>query len=121
MNYVTLCGDFSARVFGTYVFFVNDKQLKKVIRKLEEDATNVLKFMASNGLVANPSKTTLLVLNSKGETELEIKVGESTVKQQHQAKLLGVKIQNDQKWKTQIEGVVSSLKTLLNQTTPKPY
>ena len=27
---------------------------------LEEDALNVLKFMASNGLIANPAKTALI-------------------------------------------------------------
>ena len=33
--------------------------LSKVKQMLEEDALNVLKFMASNQLVANPSKTAL--------------------------------------------------------------
>jgi len=27
------------------------------MRKLEEDATNIFEFMASNGLMANPTKT----------------------------------------------------------------
>ena len=43
---------------------VKDKRIEEVVRKLEEDAINVLKFMASNGLVANPSKTPLLILNN---------------------------------------------------------
>ena len=33
------------------------KLMADMIAKLEEDAENVLRFMASNGLVANPSKT----------------------------------------------------------------
>ena len=33
--------------------------------KLEEDAANVLKYMASNGLVANANKTSLIILNLK--------------------------------------------------------
>ena len=40
---------------------------------LEEDANNVLKFMASNWLVANPSKTTLMFLNLKQEEMEEVK------------------------------------------------
>ena len=44
--------------------------------RLEEDALNVLKFMASNGLLANASKTTLLFINSAKtiySAKLEIK------------------------------------------------
>ena len=43
--------------------------------KLEEDAEMVLKFMASNGLVASPIKTPLLILNHTSPSRVEIKVG----------------------------------------------
>ena len=46
---------------------VHDSHIDVVKAKLEEDAHNVLKFMASNGLVANPSKTTLMVLNNSAK------------------------------------------------------
>jgi hypothetical protein len=36
-----------------------------VIKQLEEDAKSILEFIASNGLVANPSKTVFMMLNSK--------------------------------------------------------
>jgi hypothetical protein len=39
----------------------------------------------------NPSKTTLMILNSKEKSPLEIKVGDSTVNQAPTAKLLCVK------------------------------
>ena len=42
---------------------VKGKSLHENIDKLEKDAANVLRFMASNGLVANPRKTTLMFLN----------------------------------------------------------
>ena len=42
-----------------------DKDEQVVMRKLEEDATNILEFMASNGLVANPTKTVFMMLNNK--------------------------------------------------------
>ena len=35
---------------------VSNRILAKVIQMLEEDALNVLRYMASNGLVANPNK-----------------------------------------------------------------
>ena len=46
-----------------------DKEIEGVVRKVEEDARRILEFMASNGLVANPTKTTFLVLNHKAEEE----------------------------------------------------
>ena len=33
------------------------------MKNLSEDATGILNFMASNGLVANPSKTVFMILN----------------------------------------------------------
>ena len=41
---------------------VKGKTIEEVLQKLEEDAGLILKFMASNGLVANPKKTTFMVL-----------------------------------------------------------
>ena len=38
-------------------------------RKLEEDAEEILKFVASNCLVANPSKSMLIVMNKKKKNE----------------------------------------------------
>ena len=35
------------------------------MEKVEKDAINVLKFMASNGLVANSKMTSLITLNKK--------------------------------------------------------
>ena len=56
---------------------MSGKDLSEIISKMEIDAVNVLKFMASNGLVANPKKTTLLFLNQGKivEQELSIKIG----------------------------------------------
>ena len=39
--------------------------VEKVIAMLEEDAINVLRFMASNGLIVNPNKKSFIILNSK--------------------------------------------------------
>ena len=49
--------------------------------------------MASNGLVANPTKTTLMILNFKGKEKVIIKIGEALISQVNNAKLLGVKIE----------------------------
>ena len=71
---------------------VTGKTIEEVQFKLEHYAEEVLKFMASNGLVANPSKTTLMVLNHKTEAPLEIEIGGKTITQVASFKLLGVQI-----------------------------
>jgi hypothetical protein len=43
------------------------KNKEEIKKRLIEDANNVLNFMASNGLVANKSKTEFLMLNGKKE------------------------------------------------------
>ena len=61
---------------------------------MEEDAKNVLKFMASNGLVTNPSKTAFIIINLKNEQEAkEIRIGNSVVQREKSAKLLGMTFQ----------------------------
>ena len=46
----------------------------------EEDADMVLRFMASNRLGANLSKTTLLILNHKQGEDVTINVGGTLIK-----------------------------------------
>ena len=88
------------------------ESVEEVKRKLEQDAEEVLKFMASNGLLANPSKTTLLMMNKKDEEIVRIKVGESYIEQESVAKLLGILVDDEMGWKEQVNGkggVISAL------------
>ena len=74
-------------------FCVFDKELEEVKRKMEEDARNVLSYMASNGLIANPKKTAMLFLNNKKSKEssaISIMIGKEMLEQEHSAKLLGI-------------------------------
>jgi hypothetical protein len=41
------------------------KSQEELMEKLEENSKNILQFMASNGLVANESKTVLMILRRK--------------------------------------------------------
>ena len=84
--------------------------MEVILRKLEEDAKEILKFMASNGLVANPTKTSFMVLNNRGEEEkVKIRVGNCTIENESTAKLLGVMVDEDQKWTSHCQGVVKAL------------
>ena len=70
--------------------------------------------MASNGLIANPSKTSLLILNNKNreENQIKIKIGKAIVTQEASAKLLGMTFNEKQEWSTHIfgkGGLISSL------------
>ena len=68
------------------------KSEEEVKEKQEKDAEGILKFMASNGLVANPSKRMLLLMNAKQGGPLKISVGDSSIVREHAAKLLGVQV-----------------------------
>ena len=99
---------------------VSHRILAKIIAMLEKDAQSILEYMASNGLVANTSKTAFMILNLKKEQNREnitIKIGSTEVKAEQQAKLLGVTLNNNnQKWSSQIKGVggmISSLNSRL--------
>ena len=87
--------------------------LEVVIKNVEEDAKMVLQYMASNGLVANPKKTSFLLLNQKQcDQEICVKIGSDSVTRDSSATLLGIKFQDDLQWKSQNHGkggVISAL------------
>ena len=88
------------------------KNNNEIKLRLEEDANNVLNFMASNGLIANQSKTEFLVLNEKGNVHLaELRVGDTLIKRNYHTKLLGIQIEESQEWNIHLK----SLKGSLNQ------
>ena len=101
----TYADDTSTGTSGTTV--------EDVLKKMEEDADQVLRYMASNGLVANPNKTSFLMLNHKQKVpQLRLRIGREEVAREETATLLGIQFQDNQQWKTQIYGkggVISSL------------
>ena len=80
---------------------------------MEEDADQVLRYMASNGLVANAKKTSFLLLNcNQVDYDIKVKIGSKLVPREASATLLGIKFQDDLQWKTQVYGkggILSSL------------
>ena len=70
------------------------------MEKLEEDAKNILEFMASNGLLANLSKTVFMRLNNKKHRNNGTrKITESNhqVLESKSTKLCGIVMDNNQK------------------------
>jgi hypothetical protein len=80
------------------------QNIEEVVPKLENDAEEVLKFMVSNGLIANTSKTTLVILNNKTNKifPAQIKIGKTTILQEKTAKLLGMTFDEKLEWNTNI-------------------
>ena len=48
--------------------------------------------VASNGLVANPTKTTFLIINNKTKSMNTIRIGDNVINQEKSAKLLGMQM-----------------------------
>ena len=68
--------------------------------------------MASNGLVANPSKTTFMILNHKSENKISIQVGNVRIEQEDHTKILGMTLDSNQKWTSHVTakgGLTASL------------
>ena len=89
---------------------VKNKNMEKVRKGLEEDAHNVLCFMASNGLVANHSKTEFLVIKYKTGLGLqEIRFGDTMDQRLSHTKLLGINIEDKQDWQLHVKTEILSL------------
>ena len=76
------------------------------MKELESDANQVLKFMASNGLIANAKKTAFLIINQKPASDqlLTIQIGKVGIVQEKSAKLLGMTFEGNLKWTEHIYG-----------------
>ena len=95
----------------------NGKTRDIVISKMMEDANGVLDFMASNGLVANASKTVFMMLNDKEKFNPQnfIEVGGNMIPQSEETKLLGMQVHDSQKWNSHMELTIKSLNMRLFQ------
>ena len=82
-----------------------ENNITNTISALENEASNILKFMASNQLIANDSKTALVIFGKKtgDETTCTVKVGSAKIVEKTSIKLLGLEISNDLKWKKHAE------------------
>lgn len=90
---------------------ISDTNEEIVLNKLQTESKNILNFMSSNGLVANPSKTGLQIFRpvhqKKGNISLEI--GGARVHEANEEKLLGVTIENNLKWHSHVQKVQATL------------
>ena len=72
---------------------------------IQHDSDKVLRYMASNGLVANPKKTAFLIVNGKKvDPNFSIRIGDESVQRVSSACLLGINFQDNLQWQSQIYG-----------------
>jgi exonuclease III len=92
---------------------VSSDSMQTLVQHLEDQSRDVLSYMASNGLVANPSKTGLLIFRNQKEKkhpEVTIMCGDSTIKESKTEKVLGVKLSSSFKWTEQEKAVTNALR-----------
>ena len=84
-----------------------------VINKLQADSKNLLRFMASNALVANPKKTGFMLIRSGTlSAPRSIMVGRDIIYEETTHKILGMTVDNRLKWDSHVyapNGVLSSV------------
>ena len=89
---------------------VGDNSTEGVIRKLETDSENMIKFTSSNNLCLNPDKTAFII-NKKQQHEMM--VGGNKIKSEDSTVLLGMRIAGRLKWDSHVEELKSTLRKRL--------
>ena len=85
--------------------YVASDNIESAVRKLEEDAVNILSFMASNGLVANAAKTEFVVFGGAADREpFSVRVGDVLVQESETVKVLGVTLNRSLSWRDHLFG-----------------
>jgi len=77
--------------------------------KLEAEGRRILQYFASNRLVANASKTALVVFQKNNQEPFKINLLDEIIEETEQEKLLGIYVQSDLKWTRQCEKVTSEI------------
>ena len=89
---------------------VNDEDLSTLKQKCEESVNGLLTFMAVNRLSANDDKTHVLVSRSgKNGPALSFNIGQASVKESNDEKLLGIWVSNDLQWSKHLEKLQNKL------------
>eukprot|EP00095_Tigriopus_kingsejongensis_P005525 maker-scaffold282_size228295-snap-gene-1.19 protein:Tk05525 transcript:maker-scaffold282_size228295-snap-gene-1.19-mRNA-1 annotation:"fmrfamide receptor" len=83
---------------------------EEAVKGLEQDAVEVLRFMASNMLGANTLKTSVMMIPPKGKMDPALlKIGDSSILPCSTMKLLGITLQANLGWTDNVAGLVTSL------------
>ena len=81
----------------------SNKELEIVFRNFEIDLSNVLVCFNIKSLKANPDKFQFMVLETKEDDSFFLNIGENKIESSTEVMLLGVKIDKQLKFKSDIE------------------
>ena len=94
--------------------FACDSSLDTLIKKLENDVTNVIEWFESNYMILNASKCHLLVSGPKNHVEqISIEVGGEVIWESLKEKLLGVTIDKQLKMNSNLSDILQKAGTIL--------
>lgn len=101
--------DTNAQAFAddTIIYLSGDSPIE-VLEKLEIEAGKTFNFFASNGLVANPGKTVLMIIRPKGvqaSQKYKIRLEGQEINESPCERVLGINLSNDLTWTSQIKKV----------------
>ena len=97
---ITLC---EVCNFDDNTLYSSDKELEIVFRNLEADLNNVLTWFNINSLKVNPGKLQFMVLGTKEDDTFVLNIGKSKIEYSIEVTLVGVKIDQQLKFKSHIE------------------
>jgi hypothetical protein len=118
--FILFCADLEAWLEHVSIYSYADdtttsyshENYETVQQTLNDQAENVLNYIAANNLVVNPQKTSLIIIRKKGACSepVTIHVGPQRIEEKKHVRVLGIIIANDLGWKMH----VSNLKNILN-------
>ena len=90
----------------------SDKTPEDSVRRLETASAEILDFLASNLLVANPAKTAFFVIrNVNNKVKYTLKMDGERIEESDTITLLGAVLSKDMSWSKHVKGLLSSLRS----------
>lgn len=92
---------------------VEGQNENEVRSRLEACGEGILFFFASNRMVFNVSKCSILVFRPKrreNKEKIVITLGEDRIEENSESKILGIKVQNDLRWTSHTSALCNGLK-----------
>ena len=90
------------------IIYTAARHPEEVLNILQNEAKKTFDFFASNGLVANPGKTSLMIIRPKGtkpSTKIKITLEGKEITESTCERILGIKVSNNLQWEPQIAKV----------------
>ena len=90
------------------IIYTSGSSPENVLKTLENEANKTFQYFASNGLVANPGKTVLMMIKPKGNSfnaKQKIILDGKEIMESKCERMLGVSVSNDLKWNSHISKV----------------